>query len=230
MQLKDMITESFNKEYAYRVKIAYDCTNEHLDMIEQAMAKYNVVSAAPWKRQPIQENPQEFVRLKGASFTSEVNSTDVVIKYPANPRILEVWLSVNLGLDHDRVLVYEIKEPRATESEVVANRVANDKDRTVTEDDAVLAQEDQAHDRYEEYQVDQDSLYGEEYNAKFMAELARIKKEKGSDYFRNYPTKDDLMGDGLWEMWGELHNGVNMGRGNEKTKEVDVISQASRRN
>ena len=61
MQLRDFITESFKKEYSFRVKIAADCKPEHLDIIENCLAKYNVVSVASFKRSPIQENPMEFV-------------------------------------------------------------------------------------------------------------------------------------------------------------------------
>ena len=64
-ELKDIITESFNKEYGYRIKLARDCTAEDLTKLENALQKYNLVSATPWKRLPIQENPLEFQRLKG---------------------------------------------------------------------------------------------------------------------------------------------------------------------
>ena len=74
-ELKDIISESFSKEYGYRVKIASDCSAEDLSKLESVLAKYNLVSATPWKRTPIQENPMEFQRLKGANFTSEVVET-----------------------------------------------------------------------------------------------------------------------------------------------------------
>ena len=96
-ELKDIINESFNKEYGYRIKIASDCGADHMSKLENALQKYNLVSATPWKRLPIQENPIEFQREKGAKFTSEVCSTDVVLKYPVNARILEVFVAVNLG-------------------------------------------------------------------------------------------------------------------------------------
>lgn len=228
MQLKDFITESFKKEYSFRVKIAADCKPEHLDIIESCLAKYNVVSVAAFKRSPIQENPMEFVRAKGVKLISEVCSTDIVLKYPVNERILEVWLAVHLGLDHDRVLCYNVKEPRRLEVDSAAERVEYNKDRSVTEKDAVLAKEDQTH--YEMQNEDLDfATFGEEYNKKFLDALAKIKAEKGADYFKNYPTKDEIMGDNLKPLWDTLHGQANMGRGLEN-KEVDIISQSSRRN
>jgi hypothetical protein len=210
MNLRDYLTESFNKEYAYRVRLACDCGPEHTNILEKCLQKYNFVSAAPWKRTPIQENPSEFVRLKGVHFTSEVSSTDVVLKYPANPRILEVWLAVNMGLDHDRVIVYGIDEPRRQAADTSESRMAKE--------------------YYEEQMGDavQEVLYGEEYNEKFLAELQKIKNAKGADYFSNYPSKDEIMGDNMWTTWGELHNGTNMGKGTE-TKEVSVNDQNSGR-
>ena len=111
-ELKDIISESLDKEYGYKIKVARDCSNEDLAKLESILAKYNIISATPWKRAPIQENPMEFSRLKGANFTSEVCSSDVVLKYPVNDRVLEVYVAVNLGVDHERVLCYGVKEPR----------------------------------------------------------------------------------------------------------------------
>jgi hypothetical protein len=227
MNFKDFLAESFTKEYAYRIKFAADCGSDQMTMIEQCLSKYNFVSAAPFNRTPIQENPSEFVRLKGIKCTSEVCSTDVVLKYPANPRILEVWLAVNMGLDHERVLCYGINEPRRVHNELAAERMANDVDRMPNMDDAVLANEDFEHDTYAaQIEVDEVAgMYGEDYNDKFLAELKRIRDEKGADYFRAYPTKDELMGDNLRPMWDDLHNGTNMGQGRETEKTVSVNDQ-----
>lgn len=229
MQLRDFITESFKKEYSFRVKIAADCKPEHLDIIEGCLAKYNVVSVASFKRTPIQENPMEFVRAKGVKLISEVCSTDVVLKYPVHERILEVWLAVHLGLDHDRVLCYNVKEPRKLEADNAAERTEYNKDRTVTEDDSVLGKEDQSHYEMQNEGIEDVVYFGEEYNKKFLDTLAKIKAEKGADYFKNYPTKDEIMGDNLKPMWDTLHGQANMGRGVEN-KEVDIISQSARRN
>ena len=226
MQFKEFLSESFNKEYGYRVKFAYDCGAEQMSALESCLAKYNFVSAAPFKRQPIQENPIEFVRAKGVKCISEVCATDIVLKYPVNPRILEVWLSVNLGMEVDRVLVYEVNDPRRIESDIQQARVADDVDRYVNEEDAELAKEDMAHYEDEQEGVQDGPYFGEEHNAKFLAELQRIKDEKGADYFRNYPSKDELMGDNLRPTYDTIMNVPNMGKGAEATKEVDSIRQA----
>ena len=223
-QLKDYLTESFSKEYGYRVKIAADCGAEQMSKLESCLQKYNLVSAAPWKRTPIEENPMEFVRAKGAHFTSEVCTSDIILKYPVNERILEVWLAVNMGLDHNHVLVYGVKEPRRVEVDNAAERTTDNKGRVEKMEDAVLNSEDQTH--YEMQNEDLDfATFGEDYNKKFLDALQKIKAEKGADYFRVYPTKDQLMGDDMRPMWDMLTGGVNMGRGTESTKQVTDIAQ-----
>ena len=232
-ELKDIITESFNKEYGYRIKLARDCTADDLSKLENALQKYNLVSATPWKRLPIQENPIEFKRLKGLSVTSEVCSTDVVLKYPVNERILEVYVAVACGCDHDRVIVMGVNNPKRIESEMAEERLANDKDRQVDVPEAVLDEVDSSadQDHYETQQggVTDGPLFGEEYNAKFLAELEKVKADKGADYFRNYPSKDGIMGDDLQAMHdtitGKAHGGLA-----PEAKHVDVVSQSSRRN
>ena len=221
MELKNYITESFNKEYGYRIKLAADCGPENMDMLEKCLAKYNLVSATPFKRTPIEENPQEFYRVKGTQCTSEVCSTDVIIKYPVNERILEVWCAVNLGIDHERVLAYNVKDPRRIESEMAEERAKANADRQVSEEDAVLNDEDQAH--YEKQNEDLDfakAYFGEEYNKEFLETLEKIKAEKGAEYFRNYPSKDQLLGKDLEELGYQIHGMPNMGRGTESQKQV----------
>lgn len=221
MQLKDYLQESFDKQYAYRVKVACDCGSEHMDILEKALQKYKFVKATAWKRTPIEENPVEFVRAKGVHMITEVSSTDIVINYPVNQRILEVWLAVNFGLPHERVLVYGIKEPRMTQNDQAGERAQADEDRAPDQEKSLLASEFKAHD--------EELLFGEQYNKKFLDELAKLKKEKGDDYFRNYPTKDEIMGDALKPTYDTIMNTPNMGAGRESTKQVDDASQFIRK-
>ena len=163
-ELKDIITESFNKEYGYRIKLARDCSADDLAKLESALQKYNLVSATPWKRLPIQENPIEFQRLKGLNIVSEVCSTDVVLKYPVNERILEVYVAVACGCDHENVIVYGVNNPKRIESEMAEERLANDKDRQVETPEAVLDEVDSSadQDQYEAQQgeVKEGPLFG----------------------------------------------------------------------
>ena len=94
-------------------------------------------------------------------------------------------------------------------------------DRQVSEEDAVLNDEDQAH--YEKQNEDLDfakAHFGEEYNKEFLETLEKIKAEKGAEYFRNYPSKDQLLGKDLEELGYQIHGMPNMGRGTESQKQV----------
>ena len=233
MELKNYITESFNKEYGYRLKFAADCGSEHMDIIEKCLAKYNLVSTSPFKRTPIEENPQEFLRAKGVKLVSEVCATDIVLKYPVNERILEVYVAVCCGCDHERVIVYGVNNPKRIESEVAEERLANDKDRQVEVPEAVLdevdSSADQDHYVAQQGEIKDGPLFGEAYNQKFLAELEKIKAEKGADYFRNYPSKDEIMGDSLKGLYDTITGTAGGGKSPEP-KHVDVISQSARRN
>jgi hypothetical protein len=222
MQLKDYLKESFDKQYAFRVKMACDCGSSEMDMLEHVLQKYKFMKATPWKRTPIEENPVEFVRAKGVHMISEVSSTDIVLQYPVNQRILEVWLAVSFGLPHERVLVYGIKEPRMVDNTVSEERAAADLDRMPEKDKAKLSTEP-------EKASNEELLFGEQYNKKFLDELAKLKKEKGDDYFRNYPTKDEIMGDALRPTYDSIMNTPNMGAGSETSKQVDNASQFNRK-
>ena len=79
-ELKDIINESFSKEYGYKIKVARDCSADDLAKLESILSKYNIVSAI-WNRQSFKKI-NGIQRLKGVNFTSEVCSTDVVLKYP----------------------------------------------------------------------------------------------------------------------------------------------------
>ena len=183
-ELKQYIAEAFSKEYGYRVKIASDCGSDHMDIIEKCLAKYNLVSATPFKRTPIEENPMEFYRAKGVQFTSEVCSSDVVLKYPVNERILEVWLAVNLGLDHERVLCYGVKEPRRLEADIQAERMANNEDRVVDIDPENMDLKD-GDDAFEHYEMENQDEQSEKLVDKNKVLRVKTYKDSKEKYEKN---------------------------------------------
>jgi hypothetical protein len=145
MELKSFLSESFLKEYYYRVKIAHDCGDTQMEQLERCLSKYNPQSIAPWNVRPLEENPVEFTRAKHVEFISEVSSTDIVLKYPCQPRVLEVWIATNMGLPHERVICYDIKEPRRLEADIAADRHENDVERYAVAEDSEASTYDQEH-------------------------------------------------------------------------------------
>jgi len=195
---KEYIAESFSKSFSYRIKLAGDYGSQDASFIENVLGKYGVQSVSSFKRTPIQEEPLDF-KNKGVQGPTEVSSCDVVLQYPINERLLEVWVAVHLGIDPSKIVIQPTEGPRQLEDNVTRNREEFDKDREVSMDDAELLKDDQTHYEAENEFLDLDELglYGEEFNEKFIAELMKIRDEKGADYFRNYPTKSNLMGDDL---------------------------------
>ena len=195
---KEYITESFSKTFSYRIKLAGDYGASDATFIENILGKYGVQSVSSFNRTPIQEEPLDF-KYRNIRYPVEVSSCDVTLQYPINERLLEVWVAVHLGISPENVLIQPTEGPRQLEDNLLKDRIENDKDRYADMDEAELTKEELAHYENEQQFLDLDELglYGEEYNEKFIAELKKIRDEKGADYFRNYPSKSMMMGDDL---------------------------------
>lgn len=195
---KQYITESFNKTFNYRIKFAADLDNDAGKRIEEVLGKYGVESVSSVKTSPIQEEPLDF-KYKKINGPVPVSSFDVVLKYPMNERLLEVWMGVHMGIEPEYVVVQGIESPRQLEDNLAKERIEMDKDRYADMDEAELVKDEQAHYENEQQFLDLDELglYGGEFNEKFVSELKKIRDEKGADYFRNYPSKSMMMGDDL---------------------------------
>ena len=195
---KEYITESFSKSFSYRIKLAGDYRSEDSTFIENILGKYGVQSVSSFNRTPIQEEPLDF-KHKDIKYPTEVSSCDVVLQYPINERLLEVWVAVHLGVSPENVVIQPTEGPRQLEDNITKEVKAHDKDREVSMEDAELLSDEQEHYKREQQFLDLDELglYGEEFNEKFIAELIKVRDNKGADYFRNYPTKSSLMGDDL---------------------------------
>lgn len=198
---KEYITESFSKTFSYRIKLAGDYGSDDATFIENILGKYGVQSVSSFNRTPIQEEPLDF-KHKDIKYPTEVSSCDVILQYPINERLLEVWMAVHLGISPENIVIQPTEGPRQLEDNLLKDRIENDKDRYADMDEAELTTEEQAHYENEQQFLDLDELglYGEEYNEKFIAELKKIRDEKGADYFRNYPSKSMMMGDDLKPM------------------------------
>ena len=198
---KEYITESFSKTFSYRIKLAGDYGSDDATFIENILGKYGVQSVSSFNRTPIQEEPLDF-KHKDIKYPTEVSSCDVILQYPINERLLEVWMAVHLGISPENIVIQPTEGPRQLEDNLLKDRIENDKDRYADMDEAELTTEEQAHYENEQQFLDLDELglYGEEYNEKFISELKKIRDEKGADYFRNYPSKSMMMGDDLKPM------------------------------
>ena len=101
---KEYITESFSKSFSYRIKLAGDYGSQDATFIENILGKYGVQSVSSFNRTPIQEEPLDF-KHKDIKYPTEVSSCDVVLQYPINERLLEVWVAVHLGVSPENVVI-----------------------------------------------------------------------------------------------------------------------------
>jgi len=99
--------------YTYTLKIAIDeIDNRMLDTIEYCLEKYELVSASPFKKTPIQESPLDFPNVKNYA----VHISELKMTYPASRNFLENYISKKLGISEQQIVVYSENDPRRTET------------------------------------------------------------------------------------------------------------------
>lgn len=152
-----------NKTYEFRVKIAGEITDEHMERIENHMERFGLESISKPKRTPIQKQPAGF----GESVKdSAVNVMEIETNYPATPQQLTAALQDILDLPESHVVVANKNDP-----EEIAREVAVDK-----------KQEDYKPILVNDYEVEKlDPTFGDEYNANFLKELETRKYEFATD-------------------------------------------------
>lgn len=74
------LTES-KKQYAFRVKLACECSKEQLAEVKSALDKYKVAAMSEPKETPIAETHIGFEHLKNV----RISIIDILTDYPANP-------------------------------------------------------------------------------------------------------------------------------------------------
>jgi hypothetical protein len=90
------------KQYAFRVKLACECTNEQMAALKTALDKYRLSAISEPKETPIAETHRGFEHLKNV----KVSIIDVMVDYPANPVQIREMVrdSMNIAESHIMVL------------------------------------------------------------------------------------------------------------------------------
>lgn len=172
---KEYLSESV-KKYDFRIKIAGEFTTEQEKHMKSLLEKYQVASFSKRGKTPIQELPLDFPKIKNA----EVSIFEVVVNYPVTGWELQGYLTDNLKLCNDSLVVRGANEPSEQYQE-------NDERR----EGALLQDPDYKESpnaKFEDY-------YGDKYNTGFVKELnARLKemrKERGEEIPN--AVSDDVM-------------------------------------
>ncbi len=162
------------KTYEFRIKIAGEVTDEHMERIENHMEKFGLESISKPSRTPIQEQPSGF----GESVkNTEVNIIDVETNYPATPQTIGAMLKDICELPESHIVVVNRNDP-----EEVAREEA---DSTKEEEYKPLLAND-----YDKEKLD--PTYGDQYNANFLKELETRKYETAGKKTPKSKTTNDL--------------------------------------
>lgn len=90
-----------SKEYSYRLKFAFDLSEDKLQRIEKACQKYSIVDISKPNRITFQKTPLDFKNVEN----TEVYFIDVVFAYPASTELFHQELRQALNVAENLVIV-----------------------------------------------------------------------------------------------------------------------------
>lgn len=177
---KDYLAESATR-YDFRIKVAGEFSDEQIKTMEALLKKFQISNFKKAGKTPIQELPLDFPKIKNA----EVNIFEVTLNYPSTQWELQEYISTNLGITKDAIVVRKPTEPY---EEYQTQTVEDRKDALLNDSEYKEA----GNPNFEDY-------YGDKYNSGFVKELNEIlklqRKERGeqipSDTVAKYNTDYD---------------------------------------
>lgn len=172
-QFKDYLMESA-KKYDFRIKVAGDITEQQEKTMEALLGKFQIEQFKKLSKTPIQSLPLDFPKIKCA----EVNIYEVCLAYPATQWELHEYLTSNLNITKDAIVVRKPGEPLEEYQEAPVDRTG------ALLDDPEYKEAPNA--KFEEF-------YGDKYNSGFVKELNDIlklqRKERGEEIPSETPVK-----------------------------------------
>lgn len=160
---KEYLAES-KKTYTFRVKVAGDVSSDTEKAMESLLSKFGVASFKKTGKTPIQELPLDFPKVKN----KEVNIYEVTLQYPATQYELTEYLSSELAITKECIVVRRPDEPYEVYQE-----------KSEPQESPLLLDSE-----YKEApSVNAEEYYGDKYNSGFVKELNDIlklqRKERG---------------------------------------------------
>ncbi len=169
-QFKDYLTESA-KKYDFRIKVAGEISEQQEGTMEALLGKFQIEQFKKVGKTPIQQLPLDFPKIKCA----EVNIYEVVLCYPSTQWELHEYLTSNLGITKDALVVRKPGEPLEEYQEAKEDAK---KEPLLT--DSTYKECPNAN--FEEY-------YGDKYNSGFVKELNDILKLQRKERGEEIPTE-----------------------------------------
>ena len=158
------------KKYDFRVKVAGEFTTEQEATLKSLLSKYSVSGFKKTGTTPIQSLPLDFPQVKNC----EVNIYEVVLDYPATQQELTEYLSTELKVGKQHLVVRSPNEPTEEYQHVEPKR-----------EGALLDDPDYkeaGNPQFEDY-------YGDKYNSGFVKELNDILKLQRKARGEEIPTE-----------------------------------------
>ena len=158
------------KKYDFRVKVAGEFTAEQETELKTLLDKYTISSFKKTAKTPIQSLPLDFPQVKNC----EVNIYEVSLDYPTTQQELTEYLSTELGVSKQHLVVRRPGEPSEeyqTPSEPRKGALLDDPNYKEAGDP-----------KFEDY-------YGDKYNSGFVKELNDILKLQRKERGEVIPTE-----------------------------------------
>lgn len=160
---KEYLTES-KKQYNFKIKVAHECDANSEAKLKGLLERFSVSGFKKSGKTPIQELPLDFPTLRN----TEVNIYEVTLDYPTTPQELTEYISSNMGISAQRLVVRNPNEPGEQ-----YQAPAEKREGALLDDGEYKESTNANHDDY----------YGEGYNTKFLKgindELKQQRKARG---------------------------------------------------
>ena len=166
---KEYLSES-KKQYDFRVKVAGDFTTEQEDTLKALLGRYSLSGFKKTAKTPIQQLPLDFPQVKNC----EVSIYEVSVDYPTTQHELTEYLTAELGVNRQNLVVRKPGEPTEEYQTPVEPREG------ALLDDADYKESPNA--QFEDY-------YGDKYNTGFVKELNDILKLQRKARGEEIPTE-----------------------------------------
>ena len=166
---KEYLSES-KKQYDFRVKVAGDFTTEQEDTLKTLLGRYSLSGFKKTAKTPIQELPLDFPQVKNC----EVSIYEVSVDYPTTQHELTEYLTAELGVNKQNLVVRKPGEPTEeyqTQVEPREGALLDDPD-----------YKEAGNPQFEDY-------YGDKYNTGFVKELNDILKLQRKARGEEIPTE-----------------------------------------
>lgn len=162
---KDYVKTS-DRKYHFTAKIACeDLSSDDEKKINESLCQNDMISSEKMFKTPLQENPLDFPNIKNVS----VHIIEFDMKYPSSTDVLERLISEATGLQRNCIIVYAENDPRRTYTQEYLDR---------RKEEFKKKYKPKIGSMYEDEKPEKVELYGEKYNEKLLAHMAREKKKR----------------------------------------------------